>query len=109
MTATAEPDHFSTVIARAFPGSLAEDARTCASIIPAAPSAPAGAFTARIGNEALILPYRIYNDEPDPAALDSLDPRAQTMTGCVYTRHHDGYLRHRHVSLGSALRRQARR
>lgn len=87
MTA-AGPGGFGRVIARAFPGSLADDAQACADIVPAARLVPAGEFAVRAGEENLILPYRIYNDEPDPRALAGLAPRA---------RHHDGYLRQLHL------------
>jgi hypothetical protein len=51
----------------------------------------------RTGSETLLIPYRIHNDEPDPAQLAGLAPRAQLIARCVYTRHHDGYIRERNL------------
>lgn len=48
--------------------------------------------------EAVWIPSRIYHVEPSRAALEGLTPRRRAMVHCLLTRHHDGYVRQRHVA-----------
>lgn len=45
----------------------------------------------------MLIPYRIYHDPPALEALQALTPIQQMMLSCWYTRHHDGFLRQRHL------------
>lgn len=87
----------SAAIGRAFPVSLAADAGACARVVPVARLGPAGQIAVLAGGEKLLIPRRVYNDEPGPRSVAELSPRAQVMIHGWYTRHHDGRVRHRHV------------
>jgi hypothetical protein len=84
-------------LVRAFPAELASHVIAAASIVPAAAHDPTRGFTVWVDGEELVLPSRIYNAEPEPGAVDRLAPRAQLVLRCLYTRHHDGYLRQRNL------------
>lgn len=45
----------------------------------------------------LPLPYRVYFQEPVPGAVQSLTPRQCQLLHCLYLRHHDGFVRQRHL------------
>lgn len=49
------------------------------------------------------LPYRVYFQAPAPGALQHLTDRQQQVLHCLYLRHHDGYLRQRHLEALFAL------
>jgi hypothetical protein len=42
------------------------------------------------------IPYRIYNDEVPGDEQHALTPTQRIMLSCLYTRHHDGFVR-RHL------------
>jgi hypothetical protein len=90
-------DSFVGVLARAFPRSLASDVAAVARIIPSASYALADRFVVSVAQEELSIPGRIYNAEPD-AGVGELTPGAQLVLHCIYTRHHDGYVRQRHLA-----------
>lgn len=89
------------ILKRAFPSWMTEDARACASIVPPAEDAPVSAseaeFAVRVGGEQLLIPYRIYNDEPEAEPLAGLSSRQRAIMACFYTRHHDGRVRQRNL------------
>lgn len=87
------------LVKRAFPSWMTEDARACADVIPPAarPAVPEAEFAVRVGGEQLLIPYRIYNEEPDAESLAGLSSRQQTIMACLYTRHHDGRVRQRNL------------
>ena len=58
-------------------------------------------FEVRVYDDVLAIPVRIYNEELPSATLDALPPHQQTIVHCLYTRHHDGFVRQRH--LGSVV------
>jgi hypothetical protein len=84
------------LLMRAFPAALQRDVAAVTSAIP-----PAYHPTARrdeqvlVQGEAIALPYRIYKLEPSPDAVDRMSDRQRLITGCVYSRHADGYVRER--------------
>lgn len=90
-------DDLSAVIRRAFPVSLAGDVGACARIVPIARPWSAGEIAVRVESEQLFIPHRIYNDELGLRAMAELSPRAQIMIHGLYTRHHDGHIRQRHL------------
>jgi len=84
-------------IGAAFPASVRPDVAAVASITPHSPLEPGAAFTASVDGETVSIPYRIYNDEPAPALVQRLSLMQQTILACLYTRHHNGYVRQRHA------------
>ena len=43
------------------------------------------------------MPYRIYLNEPVEDKLAALSERQQVILHCLYLRHHDGYIRQKHL------------
>ena len=50
-------------------------------------------------NERLIIPYRLYFDEPNPELEKSLTDKQKDILNCIYLRHHNGYLREKRLNL----------
>jgi hypothetical protein len=50
-----------------------------------------------LDNQALLIPSRIYFDEPNNAVIKELTEIQQTILHCIYLRHHNGYVRQRHL------------
>jgi hypothetical protein len=86
----------STIIA-AFPAELADDVRSVSAVLPVAGLAPVDPFTVDVRGETLTIPARIYHPEPDPAAEHALTPAQRLILHCLYTRHHDGWVRQRRL------------
>ena len=82
----------------AFPVALRPEVTAVAAIIEDARLAPAAPFTVWVGQEQVSIPYRIYNPEPSVDSLRGLSPVQQTVLHCLYTRHHDGHVRQRHLT-----------
>jgi hypothetical protein len=51
----------------------------------------------KVDNELLEPPDRIYRPEPAAERLIPLPPAQRLILHCLYTKHHDGYVRERHV------------
>ena len=49
-------------------------------------------------SERLIIPYRLYFDEPKEAKEKRLSEIEKEILNCIYLRHHDGYLRERRLN-----------
>ncbi|WP_204745520.1 hypothetical protein [Glycomyces paridis] len=81
----------------AFPARLRGDVRQVIELVPYARLGPTAPFDVVVGGETLTLPYRIYNAEPDPAAVRSLTGRQRLIAHCLYSRHHDGRVRQRRL------------
>lgn len=86
-----------SAVASAFPEVLRRDALAVADLVPDARLEPAGPFTILLEGEPVVIPYRVYHDEPTPGAWQTLTSVQQTMLSCWYTRHHDGFVRQRHL------------
>jgi len=82
-------------IAAGFPAGLRQDAEAVARRLPASEHPAIGCFSAIVDDEAVYIPYRIYNPELSGAELTALTPTQQLIARCVYTRHHDGHVRQR--------------
>jgi hypothetical protein len=54
-------------------------------------------YRIELDNEQLIIPYRLYFNEPDIAKENTLTDIQKTILNCIYLRHHDGYLRQRRL------------
>src|SRR5215472_11000868 len=84
-------------ITSAFPRALRDDVLHVISVLPTPFHASAGTFRAAVGNEVLIIPYRVYYDQ-NAIASGSLTPLQQVVLSCVLTRHHDGFVRGKHLA-----------
>lgn len=82
----------------AFPAELADDARTVVEVMPPSDSRPHGAFSVVVQGQEVSLPERLYNDEPPSEAVAALSSRQRQLLHCLYSRHHDGRVRERHLS-----------
>ena len=54
-------------------------------------------FNVHLDNEILIIPYRIYFDEPSPELEKKLTDAQKEILNCIYLRHHNGYLREKRL------------
>jgi len=79
----------------AFPARLKLDAAAVLAVLPPTAYEPRGSFTVTIAGESVTIPERIYNSEPRLAR--SLTEAQQLILNCVYSRHHDGFVRQAHV------------
>jgi hypothetical protein len=82
----------------AFPASLAEDVDRVARVLPekASPISARDLAPLSLG-ERLSLPYRVYFPEPRPEDFDSFSRVQRLILHCIFTRHHDGFVRERHL------------
>jgi len=46
---------------------------------------------------SVLIPGRIYFKEPALSVMRALDVRDRLILSCVYTRHHDGFIREKHL------------
>src|SRR5262245_9654046 len=87
----------SPTLAQAFPSSVRTHVEAVWSIIPATALTPSsndiGPVT--LNGETLRIPARIYNREPNFLAVARLSKTARQVLACIYTRHHNGYVRQR--------------
>lgn len=51
-------------------------------------------FPIKLGEETIHIPYRIYYDEQYPKNLTN---KEILVVDCIFTRHHDGHVRERHL------------
>ncbi len=88
--------------ARAFAGDLRSQAREVLSRLPAAAHRAVGSATSTqahewpditVMGELVTLPYRIYNPVLSPSLWGAMSGLEQMMVACLYTRHHDGFVR----------------
>jgi hypothetical protein len=81
----------------AFPAALGAEAAELVALLPPARIPVHEAFTVVVGGEVLVIPGRMYADEPEPGVVAGLSPVQQLQLACLYTRHNDGYVRQRHL------------
>ncbi|SEL29603.1 hypothetical protein [Streptacidiphilus jiangxiensis] len=81
----------------AFPIALARDAEAVRAVMPASRFRPHAPFPVVVEGRQVSIPGRLYNDEPPPEAVASLSPRQRQLLHCLYSRHHDGKVRQRHL------------
>jgi hypothetical protein len=79
---------------RAFPAVLDEAVTDVIARLPAADVSSHG-FAVRVDREELVIPYRIHAEDVDTASVDGLAGIRSDVLACLYTRHHDGYVRQR--------------
>jgi hypothetical protein len=90
-------------LSTAFPARFADDVRAVVAIMPAARLWCDELLTVDVDGESVSFPYRIYHDEPAPAAKAGLTPTQRLLLDCLYTRNHNGWVRQRRLAavLGS--------
>ncbi|MFG3642535.1 hypothetical protein ACGF3C_19970 [Micromonospora sp. NPDC047762] len=81
----------------AFPRRLGNDVRKALAVLPPAPHAPTSPFRVLVDGEPVVIPYRVYSDEPPVAAEAALSATQRAVLDCLYTRHHDGRVRQRRL------------
>ncbi|WP_328474795.1 hypothetical protein OHA21_16165 [Actinoplanes sp. NBC_00393] len=86
-------------VAEAFPSAEYDDAVALGPLLPHERFKPSYRFVVSIGGEEVAIPYRIYGAELDDGDLAALSTSQRIIMHCLYTRHHDGRVRQRHLRL----------
>jgi hypothetical protein len=81
----------------AFPLELASDAEAVRAVMPVSRFQPHAPFSVVVEGQQVSIPGRLYSDKPPPEAVASLSPRQRQLLCCLYSRHHDGMVRQRHL------------
>jgi hypothetical protein len=82
-------------LVQAFPACVRNDALRVAATLPQ-PSRNSETFSVRVGDEKVLIPNRVYHD----IALinpDGLTPLQGELLDCLLTRHHNGFVREKHL------------
>jgi hypothetical protein len=87
-----------SALVSAFPAALSNDVRAIVQLLPEHRLRPAGSFTVRVEGESVTIPYRLYNPELPSTLSDRLSATQTKILHCLYTRHHDGHVRQRHLN-----------
>jgi hypothetical protein len=91
------PGHVAAVLEAAFPASLSATVSRAAALIPTAADEASDSFEVWVDDREVRIPNRIYSSELPRDALDALDRDLRDVLACLYTRHHDGHVRQRHL------------
>ncbi|WP_406840709.1 hypothetical protein ACICHK_39140 [Streptomyces sp. AHU1] len=89
-------DHSNPLI-KAFPAELASDAGAVLAVMPDSRLQPHASFSVAVEGRQVLIPERLYNDEPPTDRVASLSSRQQQLLHCLYSRHCDGMVRQRHL------------
>jgi hypothetical protein len=97
----------------AFPSELCEDVKESAKVIPFARNPIKLADgnehfvdkfvsdykpqTFNLRGEVVKIPYRVYFEQPEQDELMTLNTRQRTIINCIYLRHHNGFVREKHL------------
>lgn len=92
-----DPSSVAHALAAAFPTRLADDVQSVLAVMPEASSAPKMPFEVEVQDEVVAIPYRLYNEEPYANLERPLSGTQQMILHCLYSRHHDGRVRQRHL------------
>ncbi|MFF0262507.1 hypothetical protein ACFYR2_27245 [Streptomyces microflavus] len=92
-----DPSNVAHGLTAAFPTRLAGAARTFLAVMPKARIAPIMPFEVEVQGETVAIPSRIYNEEPGVGSDGHLSGTQQVILHCLYSRHHDGRVRQRHL------------
>ncbi|WP_405667876.1 hypothetical protein OG379_37935 [Streptomyces sp. NBC_01166] len=92
-----DPSNVAHTLVAAFPTRLAGDVQSVLAVMPEASSAPMMPFEVEVQGETVAIPSRLYNKEPDPGFERALSGTQQVILHCLYSRHHDGRVRQRHL------------
>lgn len=82
---------------RMFPDSLSADVMAATKIMPPSKLSPHKGESVVCDSQTLEIYSRIYNPEPDSATINQLTENQKLVLDCIYTRHHDGTIRERHL------------
>ncbi|MGX1636205.1 hypothetical protein [Streptomyces sp. CBG31] len=82
---------------QAFPARLAEDVRRAAAFVPESRPGPAEPFRVVVTGESVDIPSRVYDEEPGECPGPGLTGTQRLILHCLYSRHHDGHVRQRHL------------
>lgn len=82
-----------------FPANIRDEVRALAELIPPAslPLSFGNVGQILISGEPIQIPARHCAPEPPSDVMDMLTCRQRAMMHCIYTRHHDGFVRQRHL------------
>jgi hypothetical protein len=91
------------IIYNAFPKILRNDVLTVISVLPFDSDGPIDTVSSRtqeisLDGELLLIPYRIYFNEPSKNYEQALSDLQRTILNCLYLRHHSGYIRQRRLN-----------
>lgn len=80
-------------VIKCFPFSLKEDAIIIASLIKFNDYSVHNKIQVSVDNENFIIPYRVYFNKISTWKIQSLSDQQKIMLACLYSRHHDWYIR----------------
>jgi hypothetical protein len=88
-------------LVEAFPASVDQHARAAISMMPAAmhPRSDDDIAPIQLNGQPLRIPSRIYNSELGASTFALLPVPERGIAACLYTRHHDGQVRQRALTL----------
>jgi hypothetical protein len=86
-----------TPLASAFPAALASDVEAVLAVMPEPEFQTQSWHSVDVLGDRLAVLGRIYHPKPEAAAVQALSPRQLTILQCLYTRHHNGYVRQQYV------------
>jgi hypothetical protein len=94
-------------LVRAFPSRLHSAASEVIGSLPASAHEPVGDIATsnrracadlRLASEPVSIRSRIYNPRPEQSLLRQLDDERMLVLSCIYSRHHDGFVRQEFAS-----------
>lgn len=56
-------------------------------------------YEVKLNSKQLIIPYRLYFDEPEEGDEKKLNQVEKEILNCIYLRHHNGYLREKRLKI----------
>ncbi len=92
-----DPSSVTHALTAAFPTRLAGDVRSVLAVMPEVRLASMMSFEVEVRGETVAIPSRIYNEEPGVGSDGQLSGTQQVILHCLYSRHHDGRVRQRHL------------
>ncbi|MGW3971012.1 hypothetical protein ACWEFD_17145 [Streptomyces ardesiacus] len=92
-----DPSNVAHALVAAFPTRLVGDVQSVLAVMPEARLAPMTPFEVEVQGETVAIPSRIYNEEPGADLGRPLAGTQQVILHCLYSRHHDGWVRQRHL------------
>lgn len=82
----------------AFPVSVRTDVESVTRLMSPPPWPCSEPFSVVVQGESLQIPYRIYHPPVPDDSTSRLSATQQVVLSCLYTRHHNGYVRHKHLA-----------
>src|ERR1041385_9223241 len=80
----------------AFPLAMRERARVAVEGFPEPEHPAAGKFSVKVSGEVITIPYRLYHSLSQ-IRTEHLTDLEKELVDCLLTRHHDGFIRQRHL------------